>query len=109
MSTKKLTFTLTASTIKRLEIEFDWRKSDANTRLRGLPFQIAENFDFTTALYQVDDRRAYGETRIRALGRVGNRVHALVFTETVRGIRVISLRKANQREVKCYEEEIARS
>jgi uncharacterized DUF497 family protein len=34
---------------------------------------------------------------------IEGRLHALVFTETVDGVRVISLRKANAREVKRYE------
>lgn len=51
----------------------------------------------------MDDRKEYGEQRIRALGRVGVRVHSLVFVETEDGIRVISFRKANKREVKLYE------
>ncbi len=38
-----------------------------------------------------------------ALGRVRQRLHSLVFVETADGIRVISFRKANQREVKRYE------
>lgn len=88
-----------------MEIEFDPSKSERNAQQRGLPFSVAVNFDFDTALYQVDDRHDYGETRFRALGMIGGRVHALVFTETLRGIRVISLRKANQREVKLYEQE----
>lgn len=33
------------------------------------------------------------------LGLIGERVHALVFTETPKGIRFISFRKANKREV----------
>jgi uncharacterized DUF497 family protein len=61
------------------------------------------DFDFETALYAVDDRRDYREERWRALGRLDGRVHALVFAETTRGIRVISFRKANRREVKRYE------
>ena len=50
-------------------------------------------------------RRDYGERGWRALGPVGDRVHALVFVETESGIRVISFRKANEREVKSYEQE----
>lgn len=57
------------------------------------------SFRYWSAWYRVDDRRDYGEIRIRALGLIDNHVHALVFTETVTGIRVISLRKANPREV----------
>jgi len=90
-----------------VEIEFDPKKSEANTLERGLPFSVAAEFDFETAWYRIDDRRDYGETRIRALGLIDNRVHALVFTETANGIRVISVRKANPREVRQYEQETA--
>lgn len=55
------------------------------------------------AAYWVDDRKAYPEVRFSALGMVAGRVHALVFAETANGIRVISFRKANKREVKRYE------
>lgn len=92
-----------------MEIEFDPKKSEQNAHQRGLPFAMAQTFDFETALYKVDDRRDYGETRIRAIGMIGKRLHILVFTETVDGIRVISLRKANQREVKYYEQETTQS
>lgn len=50
-----------------------------------------------------DLRRDYGEVRIRALGWLNKRLYALVFVETKDGIRVISFRKANKREVKVYE------
>jgi len=50
----------------------------------------------------VDDRRDYGETRLRAFGLLDARLHALVFVETAGGIRVISFRRANEREVKRY-------
>ncbi|GLC93784.1 hypothetical protein Tamer19_31920 [Cupriavidus sp. TA19] len=47
-------------------------------------------------------RRDYGEPRYIAVGYLGGRLHVLCFTETSTGIRVISLRKANQREVYSY-------
>ena len=68
--------------------------------MAGLPFAVAAEFDFETAWHRVDDRRDYGEPEYRAIGLIGNSVHALVFTETARGILVISLRKANLREVR---------
>ncbi|MFA7532653.1 MAG: BrnT family toxin [Castellaniella sp.] len=91
-----------------MKIEFDPQKSDTNVQERGLSFALVEQFDFETALFKIDDRHDYGEVRIRALGRIGDRVHALVFKETQIGIRVISLRKANRREVRIYEQEITR-
>jgi len=42
--------------------------------------------------------------RWQALGFLDDRLHMLVFAETATGIRVISFRKANKREVKWYEQ-----
>lgn len=83
-------------------IDFDPDKNVKNIRERGLSFERAIDFDFATAQYIIDNRRDYGETRYRALGLLGQRLHALVFVEISGGIRVISFRKANQREVKHY-------
>jgi uncharacterized protein len=88
-----------------MHIEFDANKNDTNIRDRGLSFEQAANFDFETAVFRKDTRRDYGEIRLRALGYLDGRIHALVFTETAKGIRVISFRKANKREVQTYEQE----
>lgn len=40
--------------------------------------------------------------RYVALGMLGERLHVLCFTEITDGIRVISFRKANSREVARY-------
>ncbi|WP_407661989.1 BrnT family toxin [Moraxella pluranimalium] len=48
----------------------------------------------------------YPEVGYCALGYINSRLYALVFTETALGIRVISLRKANRREVKKYEQNL---
>jgi uncharacterized DUF497 family protein len=85
-----------------MDIEFDPEKSERNRRERGFGFEDAEGFDFTTALIWLDSRRAYPERRYAALGFVQGRLHALVFTEAKSGIRVISFRKANTREIRLY-------
>ena len=84
-------------------IEFDAAKNDWNIRERGLSFERVAEFDFQTAKVVQDTRKDYGEARFQALGVVADRVHVLVFTETETGIRVISFRKDNKREVKEYE------
>ena len=86
-----------------MEISFDPAKNTHNIELRGLSFETVADFEFETALFSQDQRQAYGEVRMRALGLLNMRVHALVFVETPLGVRVISFRKANQREVKIYE------
>ena len=57
---------------------------------------------FETALIGSDDRHDYSEVRCVALGYLNGRLHVLCFTETHHGIRVISFRKANSREVNLY-------
>jgi uncharacterized DUF497 family protein len=88
-----------------MEITYDPAKNEANIRNRGLSFELVIDFDFQTAIIWIDARKTYPEVRISALGLLVGRVHALVFTETTNGIRVISFRKANKREVKRYEQE----
>ncbi len=86
-----------------MRIEFDTAKNERNIRERGLSFAQASEFNFETAVYAVDNRRDYGEVRFRALGYLDGRLHALVFVGIPDGIRIISFRKANQREVVLYE------
>ncbi len=85
-----------------MKIVYDPVKSERNVRERGLSFERAADFDFETALFLIDDRRDYGETRHIALGYVEERLHVLCFVERPNGIRVISFRKANSREVRRY-------
>lgn len=86
-----------------MKIEFDPEKNARNIRDRGLSFERATEFDFGSAKFAEDLRRDYGERRYIALGMLDGRVHMLVFCEAPEGIRVISFRKANAREVKRYE------
>jgi len=86
-------------------IEFDSAKNARNIATRGLSFERADEFDFETAVIWQDTRNAYPEMRFAALGLIGERVYSLVFAETATGIRVISFRKANAREVRRYEHE----
>jgi uncharacterized DUF497 family protein len=88
-----------------VNIEFDPQKSERNVRERGLSFDRARDFEFETAVFLIDDRKEYSEVRTRAFGMLDGRLHALVFVETRSGIRVISLRKANAREIRRYEQE----
>lgn len=92
-----------------MEVSFDPTKNAQNIELRGLSFERAVEFEFSTAWILVDNRKDYGETRYRAFGFLGERLHALVFTETKVGIRVISFRKANKREERRYEQAKAES
>lgn len=45
----------------------------------------------------------YSERRFVALGYLSERLHMLCFTPVEDGVRIISFRKANRREVREYE------
>lgn len=86
---------------------FDPVKNERNVRERGIAFSLVEaGFNFRSALVATDDRRNYGEVREVALGFIGERLHVLVFTMRGDTCHVISLRKANSREVRHYVEAI---
>ena len=84
-------------------IDYDPNKSARNEQERGLPFTAAERFDWDGAVFSEDTRNDYPERRFIGLGKIGERVHVVCFTPITDGIRVISLRKANAREVRSYE------
>ena len=83
-------------------IGFDPVKKAINIVSRGLSFELVDQMEWATALIQEDTRKAYGERRFQVLGFIGERLHALVFTPREGKVHVISLRKANSREVKRY-------
>lgn len=81
---------------------YDPAKQATNAAKHGVMFWIADDFEWETALIDVDSRRAYGEPRLVAIGLIGDRVHVMVFSLRETSIRLISLRKANSREVQRY-------
>jgi uncharacterized DUF497 family protein len=83
-------------------VEFDPAKNATNIAIRGLSFELVEQMEWATALMEEDTRKAYGERRFQVLGFIGERLHAVVFTPRDGMVHVISLRKANSREVKKY-------
>ncbi|MDZ5697824.1 BrnT family toxin [Chelativorans sp. M5D2P16] len=81
-------------------------KAERNFAKHGVSFEEARAFEFETALIVVDNRRDYGEVRYAALGFIGDRLHQMAYTLRDGAVRVISLRKANERENRIYEESI---
>ena len=89
-----------------MKIEFDFKKSAKNDRERKLPFDLIGEFDWETAIYTEDIRNPYPERRFIAMGYLNLRVHVICFTPVAGGVRIISFRKANLREVNRYEKEV---
>ncbi len=90
-----------------MQFEWDEKKREINLLKHGLDFVDAQMFFDQRTLLQVDSRFDYGEKRYYGIGRVNGREVVLIFTcPGSNRIRVISFRKANKREVRCYHEDI---
>ena len=85
------------------DFSFDPAKNERNIASRGISFEVAEQFEWDTAMIAEDRRKEYGERRFQALGFIAGRLHAMVFTPRAWKIHVISLRRANRREARQYE------
>lgn len=92
-----------------MAITYDPDKNEKNIALRGITFEWAAEFEWSSAFVVEDARKDYGERRFQALGFIEERLHVLVFTPRAGNTHVISLRKANKREVKRYEAKKAQS
>jgi len=97
-----LRFALNAHTISAMRIEFDPAKDSTNTAKHGVSLALASQLDWGSALVWMDDRNVYGEVRQSALVLMGERVYFVAFVDRADVRRVISLRKANNREVMHY-------
>lgn len=87
-------------------IDYDPNKNQRNIAERNLSFEQAVEFDWKSAKFKQDVRKDYGEIRYVALGYLHGRLHSICYTPKPNGIRVISFRKANKREIKDYEQQI---
>lgn len=88
---------------------FDPHKLAVNVRKHFVWFEEAYHFEWEQAWVTVDQRKRYPETRFRALGYIRQRVYVLVFCLRGNAVRLISLRKANFREVQHYAQAKARN
>ena len=85
-----------------MKIEYDPAKRELTLVHRGLDMARAgEVFDGAT-LTIIDDRMDYGETRFITVGKLEGRMVVAVWTERGDARRIVSLRKANEREQKIY-------
>lgn len=71
-------------------ITYDPAKNARNMRERGLSFDQAAEFDFSTAVFHTEIRN--GELRRIAVGYLDKRLHLLCYIPQPDGIRVISFR-----------------
>ena len=88
--------------------EWDTKKAAQNVAKHGVPFEYATRvFLDTHRLDSEDTRRDYREERRLTLGKIEGRLFAVAYTTRGKVIRLISARKANEREKRKYDETLS--
>ena len=85
-----------------MRIEFDPRKDAANIAKHGVSLAQALRLEWDTAVTCPDFRKDYGEERMSGIAYIGLRLYVVVYVNRMFVRRIISLRKANRREIKLY-------
>jgi uncharacterized DUF497 family protein len=89
-----------------MKYEWDQDKSDANLEKHGLSFEDAPLVFGGKCVTFEDSRFVYGEIRYITLGKLKGRVVLIVHTPRSNKTRIISMRKANNREQKIYQKRL---
>jgi uncharacterized protein len=90
-----------------VDVSFDLAKRDATLAERGLDFADAPQV-FAGPVFEFEDTRFdYPEERWSTIGLLDGRMVVLIWAETETGRRIISMRKANEREQARYRGQLA--
>ena len=85
-----------------MRFDFDPDKNAINLRKHGLSLAAAAELSWEAALVWLDDRADYGEARMVALAPIRDTLYFIAFEDRESTRRIISLRRANCREVNHY-------
>jgi len=85
-----------------MRITFDPKKDERTRQERGFSLALGADVIRNRVHVFLDDRHDYGENRFVAYGYVAERLFVCVFTLRDDAYHIISLRKANDREVKKH-------
>jgi uncharacterized protein len=91
-----------------MRIEYDHQKRQATIEERGLDFDDAPMvFAASRRITWTDNRQEYGESRLITMGELAGHLVIVVHTDRAGATRIISMRKANEREKRWFEEQFA--
>ena len=92
-----------------MNFEWDEEKNQINVEKHHIDFNDAKGIFQSARLTAMDSRRDYGETRKSSIGTIGPHVCVVVYTEREGVTKIISARKANQRERNYFYERIEKA
>ena len=85
-----------------MQFVFDLGKDATNLGKHGLSLAAAAELIWEAALVWIDNRADYGEVRVVALAPIGDILYFVAFVDRETKRKIISLRRANRREVNHY-------
>jgi len=85
-----------------MKITYDPQKDSINQQKHGISLADAVLLEWDTLWTFPDERFDYLECRMVGYAYIGLRLHCFVYTDRHDERRIISLRKANKRELKLY-------
>ncbi len=87
-----------------MKITFDPGKSATNEAKHGISLAAADRIEWETLWALEASGADFGEVRMVGYAYIGLRLYCVVYTDRAEGRRIISLRKANRREIRKYAE-----
>jgi uncharacterized DUF497 family protein len=94
-----------------MKLTFDPHKDGVNLVKHGLSLAVADELEWDTLHCKPDTRREYGEPRQIGYAMADDRLYCVVFVDrpadAPKERRIISLRKANNREKTSYAKQIS--
>ncbi len=88
-----------------MQFEWDENKNKSNIEKHGFDFHQAKSvFSDEFRIEIPDNRKDYGEKRIRVIGRVVNLILSVIYTMRGIVVRIISVRLASRKERAMYNE-----
>jgi uncharacterized DUF497 family protein len=89
--------------VDQIDFEWDPREDAVNQAKHGVPFAYATRVFLDPYRIEIEDsRRDYGEQRLIVVGEIESAVFVVVHTLREAISRIISARRANQRETAFY-------
>lgn len=89
-----------------MKFEWDLNKNAQNIQKHKLDFQDAREVFGEPYLVFEDKRFTYGEKRFIVIGNLRQRMVVLIYTMRNSVYRIISMRKANEREKRDYKDKL---
>ena len=87
------------------QIKYDIQKNLSNLEKHGIALAQAHWLDWESLWLKKDERHSDKEDRFQGYAVMNDRLYCVVLTVRQDHYRIISLRKANQREKSMYEKE----